>query len=193
MIDNVILGILMEGPQSGYGLKWTIDQSVGFFYTASYGSLYPALKRLADQGAVSLVESDGAKNKKLYTLEPPGRARFLEWLAEPLARSRNEHLLKIFFYDYLEEPVRSERLRSFHAGLQEELGRLGVVRQIVDKETQELENPQDFRFRLSVLTYGFRFLEMAENWLRDLRQAETEPEKRHHTDEGPATEDDNNE
>jgi DNA-binding PadR family transcriptional regulator len=172
MIDNVILGILMEGPQTGYGLKSVIEQSVGFFYTASYGSLYPALKRLAEQEAVSLVESNGAKNKKLYTLETPGRKQFLEWLGEPLTRNRNEHLLKFFFYDYLEESLRRERLAAFHGSLREELGRLAVVKQIVDKETEELENPEDYRYRLSVLTYGFRYLEMAERWLGDLREKE---------------------
>lgn len=187
MIDNVILGILMEGPHTGYGMKWTIEQSVGFFYSASYGSLYPALKRLAGQGAIALAESGGAKNKKLYTLEPLGRTRFLEWLAEPLTRSRNEHLLKIFFYDYLDEPVRGERLRSFHAGLREELGRLEAVKRLVAKETEELENPEGFRFRLSVLTYGFRHLEMAERWMADLRGKEAE--KVNNPDEDPAGED----
>ncbi|RAV04755.1 PadR family transcriptional regulator [Paenibacillus sp. YN15] len=191
MIDNVILGILMEGPQTGYGLKSIIEQSVGFFYSASYGSLYPALKRLAEQGAISLLESDGSKNKKLYALEPSGRERFLEWLGEPLTRSRNEHLLKFFFYDYLAEPLRGERLAGFHAVLREELGRLAAVKQIVDKETEELENPENYRFRLSVLTYGFRYLEMAERWLGDLRSKETG--KHHHAGQGPAAEENKDE
>lgn len=191
MIDNVILGILIEGPQTGYGLKSTIEQSVGFFYSASYGSLYPALKRLAEQGAISLVESDGAKNKKLYTLEALGRNQFLEWLGEPLTRNRNEHLLKFFFYDYLEEPLRGERLAAFHGTLREDLGRLAAVKRIVDKETVELENPDDYRFRLSVLTYGFRYLEMAERWLGDLREKETKQD--YHADQGPAAEENNDE
>lgn len=191
MIDNVILGILMEGPQTGYGLKSIIEQSVGFFYTASYGSLYPALKRLAEQGAISLVETDGAKNKKLYTIEATGRKQFLEWLGEPLTRNRNEHLLKFFFYDYLEEPLRKKRLAAFHGSLREELGRLAVVKQIVDKETEELENPEDYRFRLSVLTYGFRYLEMAERWLGDLREKELKDE--YNADQDAAVEENHNE
>jgi DNA-binding PadR family transcriptional regulator len=191
MIDNVILGILMEGPQTGYGLKSVIEQSVGFFYTASYGSLYPALKRLAEQGAISLVETDGAKNKKLYTMEASGRKQFLEWLGEPLTRNRNEHLLKFFFYDYLEEPLRKKRLAAFHGSLREELGRLAVVKQIVDKETEELENPEDYRFRLSVLTYGFRYLEMAERWLGDLREKELKDE--YNADQDAAVEENHDE
>ena len=191
MIDNVILGILMEGPQTGYGLKSVIEQSVGFFYTASYGSLYPALKRLAEQGAISLVETDGAKNKKLYTMEASGRKQFLEWLGEPLTRNRNEHLLKFFFYDYLEEPLRKKRLAAFHGSLREELGRLAVVKQIVDKETEELENPEDYRYRLSVLTYGFRYLEMAERWLGDLREKELKNE--YNADQDAAVEENHDE
>lgn len=191
MIDNVILGILMEGPQTGYGLKSTIEQSVGFFYTASYGSLYPALKRLAEQGAISLVETDGTKNKKLYTMETAGRKQFLEWLGEPLTRNRNEHLLKFFFYDYLEDSLRKERLAAFHGSLREELGRLAVVKQIVDKETEALENPEDYRYRLSVLTYGFRYLEMAERWLGDLREKELKNE--YNADQDAAVEENHDE
>ncbi len=191
MIDNVILGILMEGPQTGYGLKSTIEQSVGFFYTASYGSLYPALKRLAEQGAISLMETDGAKNKKLYNIEASGRKQFLEWLGEPLTRNRNEHLLKFFFYDYLEDSLRKERLAAFHGSLREELGRLAVVKQIVDKETEELENPEEYRYRLSVLTYGFRYLEMAERWLGDLREKELKNE--YNADQDAAVEENHNE
>lgn len=42
MLEYIILGLLMEGPMSGYEMKKTIDSSVGLFYRASYGSLYPA-------------------------------------------------------------------------------------------------------------------------------------------------------
>ncbi|MNC76182.1 hypothetical protein D3C75_1278480 [compost metagenome] len=58
----------------------------------------------------------------------------------------------------------------------------------MDTETEELEHPEDYRFRLSVLTYGFRYLEMAEKWLDDLRGREASIE--HYADQGPAAEED---
>ncbi|MEO3945896.1 PadR family transcriptional regulator [Gorillibacterium sp. CAU 1737] len=170
MIDDVILGILMEGPMSGYDIKRTIDQSVGFFYSASFGSLYPALKRLDEQKLIEGEETGSSKNKKLYTLRPEGRDRFLAWLAEPLTRARNEHMLKIFFYDYLNAELRRGRLQSFSGQLQGELHHLRAVQEIVDRETEELEDPGAYAHRLSVLTYGLRSLETVLNWVQDLQQ-----------------------
>ncbi|WP_058300758.1 PadR family transcriptional regulator [Gorillibacterium timonense] len=174
MIDDIILGILMEGPMSGYDIKRMIDQSVGFFYTASFGSLYPALKRLTEQDSIAVTETGSSKNKKIYTLLPAGKERFLSWLAEPLTRVRNEHMLKIFFYDYLEEGLRKERLRAFHSKLQGEYHRLKAVQEIVDKETETIDNPEDYVYRLSVLTYGSRFLGMVRQWVEDLEQVHQE-------------------
>lgn len=76
MLEYVLLGMLMEGQMSGYDLKKTIDSSVGHFYAASYGSLYPALKRMADKGYVSVFETADSKNKKLYSLLPEGKKHF---------------------------------------------------------------------------------------------------------------------
>lgn len=97
LLEYILLGMLMEGTMSGYDLKKTIDSTVGTFYKASYGSLYPALKRLADKGMVTLTETDNSKNKKLYTLLPSGRIAFLEWLSGPMQSGRNEQLIRIFF------------------------------------------------------------------------------------------------
>ena len=41
----VVLGILaIHDNQSGYEIRKTIEQSVGFFWGESYGQLYPTLK-----------------------------------------------------------------------------------------------------------------------------------------------------
>lgn len=170
MMDEVVLGILMEGPQTGYEIKRTIDLSIGFFYTASFGSLYPALRRLSGQGLLAMNEAGDSKNKKIYTLLPEGRDRFLAWLSEPLSRARNDHMIKIFFYDYLEKEQRLLRLAAFRGQLKAEQGKLGAVKDIVDRETKALEDPQQYACRLSVLTYGIRLLDMVENWIHELEQ-----------------------
>ena len=40
------------GPESGYDVKAVVDRSVRFFWTASYGQIYPELRRLSDAGLV---------------------------------------------------------------------------------------------------------------------------------------------
>ncbi|MFW5437826.1 PadR family transcriptional regulator [Paenibacillus apiarius] len=90
-----------------------IDHTVGIFYSASYGSLYPALKRLADKQLVNVTVIGDSKNKKVYSILPAGKEAFLVWLSQPLQLTKNEHLLKIFFYDYLDEGTRRTRLAEY--------------------------------------------------------------------------------
>jgi len=43
----VILGMLRNQPRSGYEIKQAVDNSTGFFWAASYGQIYPELRKLA--------------------------------------------------------------------------------------------------------------------------------------------------
>ena len=42
---KVILGMLAARPRSGYEIKQLVDSSARFFWAASYGQIYPELKR----------------------------------------------------------------------------------------------------------------------------------------------------
>lgn len=56
MLELAVLGLLQEQPLHGYELKKRLGETLGFLWGISYGSLYPALKRLERQGAVAVVE-----------------------------------------------------------------------------------------------------------------------------------------
>ena len=49
---KVILGMLAFGKNTGYEIKQFVDKTTRFFWAASYGQIYPELKRLEDQGLV---------------------------------------------------------------------------------------------------------------------------------------------
>ncbi|RJG22651.1 PadR family transcriptional regulator [Paenibacillus thiaminolyticus] len=170
MLEYIILGLLMEGPMSGYEMKKTIDSSVGLFYRASYGSLYPALKRLANKGLLSVAEAEGGRNKKEYTLLPAGKEQFVSWLAEPLPVSRNEVLLRIFFYDYLDEDTRQARLTEYENKLESEMRRLQAVQEMVAGELEHIEHPENYYYRVSVLTYGLHYFGMEKQWMQVIKQ-----------------------
>ena len=81
-----ILGFLMDSELSGYDLKsrFQSDDPVGFHYRASDGSLYPALKKLAREGLVTMhTERRGRRARKVYAITRRGRDRFLAMLREP--------------------------------------------------------------------------------------------------------------
>ena len=46
----VILGMLGLRPMCGYEIKPLVDNSTRFFWAASYGQIYPELRRLSDAG-----------------------------------------------------------------------------------------------------------------------------------------------
>jgi DNA-binding PadR family transcriptional regulator len=98
----VILGLLSLDPMSGYEIKSFVDTSVRFFWAASYGQIYPELRRLADAGLIEgEAKPSGGRRRTVYALTDEGRGRLRDWLAvEPEAfEMRDEALLKLFFAD----------------------------------------------------------------------------------------------
>jgi len=79
-----ILGFLMESTMTGYDIKRRFRDPIGFFYRASDGSLYPALKKLDRDGMVTMrAERRGRRARKVYAITPKGREHFLRTLREP--------------------------------------------------------------------------------------------------------------
>src|SRR5271166_5896500 len=57
MLELAILGLLKEKEMHGYELKKRLADTLGFAMGVSFGSLYPALRRLEAAGAVKAVEA----------------------------------------------------------------------------------------------------------------------------------------
>jgi DNA-binding PadR family transcriptional regulator len=55
MLEIAVLGLLKEQPLHGYELKKRLSDTLGFLWGVSYGSLYPALRRLEREGAIEVV------------------------------------------------------------------------------------------------------------------------------------------
>jgi len=56
VLELAILGLVSEQPLHGYELKKRLGETLGILWGVSYGSLYPALKRLEKQGAIEIVD-----------------------------------------------------------------------------------------------------------------------------------------
>ena len=97
----VILGMLSWCPMSGYDIKAIVDDSTRFFWAASYGQIYPELRRLAEAGLAVADDSTGGRGRTEYRLTPAGRRALKRWLAQEPAvfELRDEGLLKLFFAD----------------------------------------------------------------------------------------------
>ena len=97
-----LLGVLSLGSMSGYDLKKTIEESVGYFWKENYAQIYPMLKVLEHEGlAVGSTEKhEGKPDRRVYTITEHGKEVLKDWLVEPFGGmqvERNELLLKLFW------------------------------------------------------------------------------------------------
>lgn len=110
-VRTLCLGILSLGDATGYEIKKLVaDGAFSFFSEASYGSIYPALTKLMDDGCVTCraETQDGRPDKKVYTLTQTGHDCLRDAIRQPPGpdRQRSEFLATVLFA----EAVSPERL-----------------------------------------------------------------------------------
>jgi hypothetical protein len=70
-VRAAVLALLAEKPMHGYQIIQEIEERSGGAWKPSAGSVYPTLQLLADEGLVSVEESNG---RKTYSLTEAGQA-----------------------------------------------------------------------------------------------------------------------
>lgn len=96
-----ILGLLSLKSMSGYDIKKMFEKNFSYFWSESYGQIYPLLKRLLAQKLVSrsVIKQMGKPDRHLYKLTKKGNEKLRSWLLEPVKRQigRHEILLKLIY------------------------------------------------------------------------------------------------
>src|SRR2546425_1165519 len=78
---RVILGLIAFGKRTGYEIKAFVDKTTRYFWAASYGQIYPELKRLEDQDLVrGRPEPSRGRARTVYELTAAGKAALEHWL-----------------------------------------------------------------------------------------------------------------
>ena len=107
-LGHALLGVLAEGPRTGYALVRHLAQSVAYAWPASHSQVYPELARLREAG---LIRETGAapRGGRVYEITGAGLAEVRRWLreTEPSRTVRNEAVLRLFFL-WLLEPKEAE-------------------------------------------------------------------------------------
>ncbi len=102
-IEHSILGMLSVKPCSGYDLKAEFEKGGAALLSASsFGSIYPHLKRLEQDGLIEAQEEvHDRRHKKIYELTALGWQELTNWLeqaSEYPIPMRDELLLKMLFW-----------------------------------------------------------------------------------------------
>src|SRR5437867_5622344 len=120
MLELAILGLLKESSMHGYQLKKRLADTLGGFGQVSYGSLYPALKRLQREGAVEMIfpRDQVGRRKNVYRITEQGEVLFTELLerAGQEASEDSGFSVRFAFFRYLKPETRIrllERRRAF--------------------------------------------------------------------------------
>jgi DNA-binding PadR family transcriptional regulator len=173
----VILGMVRQEPRSGYEIKALVDNSTRFFWAASYGQIYPELKRLSEGGLIVGSDSPtGGRRRTVYAITEDGEEELRGWLrqAPQTFEMRDEGLLKLFFAAALPREEALEILRAMRAQ------RLAINARLQAIKDLKLKGESEDSFPLIVLEGGLEFTEWFVDWCErmEARLLASAPEKR---------------
>ena len=163
-VTPVILGLLSSRPRSGYEIKAIVDRSTRFFWAASYGQIYPELRRLESEG---LIEGEDAPNgdrpRRVYSLTPSGHDALDGWLlgTETTIEMRDESLLRLFFADAVPHAQALRLLEGRRRGHEQFLDALRAI---------DARPGTDTPFVDLVLRWGIAFNEWGAQWCKEQRE-----------------------
>lgn len=170
----VILGLLLDGPQSLYDLRKRFGAGISLFYSASFGALQRALRQLVDQGDVTVSDdTSSTRARKLYAVTPAGQTRWREWMREPIADTADAEtvmLAKVFLLGRLDTADRDtviDLIRTHAAQAQAKLDALAVE---VDAAAASVpaEHREVYAFQRATLDYGLRAHALMRAWADQL-------------------------
>jgi len=167
----VLLGLLTEGPLTGYQLKKLIDVRFRFFWNESFGQIYPELKRLEHEHLISSQSEVIANSKRTYALSALGYQTLQVWLQQPVETEsyRLEFLLKMFFAGHSDDAVKRQHIETFRKTHDQEIH----VLKSFEQELKNLDHPnhQDI---LAVIQFGLKtnqaYVEWCDETLKKLKE-----------------------
>lgn len=162
MLDMAILGLLREGPMHGYELKQRLV-NLGF-WRISFGSVYPALRRLDRSGWVEV--SGGTGRRKEYQITADGKEHFQQILEDEASEVENTTAFRVrlAFFRYMEPSVRIGFLERRKSVLRE---RIATARTSLRKTADRVD-----RYTQALMEHGVRAAEADVAWLDELIASE---------------------
>mgnify|MGYP001180652130 CR=1 FL=1 len=164
----MILGLLGESPLSGYQIKKIVDIRFRFFWSESFGQIFPALKALASDGLVEEIQTGGTQNRrqKTYRITPAGTEALKHWLMQPVEKEtyRLEILMKMYFSNYVELGVMLNHMRAFQAAHTQQLCLLDQFQRELEGIIDRDENHRDV---LRVIDCGQKLNRAYLEWSRE--------------------------
>jgi DNA-binding PadR family transcriptional regulator len=167
-LELAVLGLLHDSPLHGYELRKRLNLLLGWTRLLSYGSLYPALKRMLRAGLVTEVTTDtpgvSRRQRIVYQITPEGSEYFAGKITDvgPSAWEDEDFNMRFAFFSRTDSEVRLRILEGRRSRLQERLDRARSNRGPAgaDRYISELQR------------HSIESVEREVRWLTDLIAAE---------------------
>ncbi|HET7684369.1 MAG TPA: PadR family transcriptional regulator [Marmoricola sp.] len=181
-LELAVLGLLQETPLHGYELRKRLNLLLGWTRLLSYGSLYPALKRMLRAGWITEVAtaSPGVSRRQriVYQITPAGAEFFASEITDagPAAWEDENFNMRFAFFSRTDAGVRMGILEGRRSRLQERLDRARGQRSGDDRYVSELQR------------HSIESVEREVKWLTELIEAERAAQGRSGTERGATKE-----
>jgi DNA-binding PadR family transcriptional regulator len=178
-LELAVLGLLHENPMHGYELRKQLNVVLGWGRVLSYGSLYPALKKMLRAGWISehvatpepgstvTAKTAGASRRQriVYELTPAGDERFGKLMADagPASWEDDNFDVRFAFFGRTDREIRLRILEGRRARLEERLDR--VRQQVTNSRGRDT-------YAAELQRHGVESVEREVRWLSDLIAAE---------------------
>jgi DNA-binding PadR family transcriptional regulator len=134
LVDATILGMISGYPGSGYDMKIEMEKGgAGFFSALTFGSIYPRLKALEQDGYIETFEADTqGRKRRLHELTAKGWQALADWLASPSTYpipTHDELLLKISLWSGARGEDRATLIEHLRLRRDESLALLEYLRE----------------------------------------------------------------
>ena len=189
-LELAVLGLLHESPMHGYELRKQVNGVLGWSRLLSYGSLYPALKKMLKAGWIAeevTAPEPGVTSRRhriVYELTSAGTERFTRLMADagPASWEDDNFDVRFTFFSRTDMEIRLRILEGRRSRLQERLDRV---------QTQLARTQQQMdRYAMELQRHGVESVEREVRWLSELINAErrdSPPEGAPHDPDQPDT------
>src|SRR5262245_20525968 len=168
----LVLGLLSEGPKSGYDIKTEVEEVINHFWKESFGSIYPVLEQLEGEELIAPAPGpEDGRGRRAYVLTRKGRTALARWLAEPLEPDivRNELLLKLYVGGDASADVLIRQVDTYRERNEAFLTLLSnAEREIVQAQKTEVAvSDRRLTYRLLTVRLGKRVASARIKWAND--------------------------
>lgn len=162
------LGLLAEGPASGYDLLKHFEKSMANVWPATQSQLYSELNKLAAGGLIEVI-AVGPRGRKEYQITADGRAELVRWVTSPQDDPpfRSAALLRVFLLGLIPTGEARSHLHHMAEHSEAEIRRLSELRDSLTCGRVFDSSDEDF-FGLAALEYGLRLNAMQAQWARSV-------------------------